>query len=271
MLARRSCSPTTNGRFAIYNPYPYDIRARAALLTLIVEQGATFYRQFEWHRSYGTYSGSERPFTGPILNAAATYKWEETDTNSEIYYCTALAGGDPSLTEANVTPPVADGDLLTLSTETTHAAMSAGTYAWGDNDGDLEYDTLIVCLALNDDEVSPNPDDLYEGYLLGVVPQMGLRFTVKEAYADAAVLFEKSVTWDTTYTEDGMTFINSTAPGTDGMFDLTLSADETIDYTFTSAFYTLEAFDLSLDGNGDNVYRLLEGKIVLSKEAANSV
>ena len=77
-------------------------------------------------------------FTGLVF---ATYKWTVSAAGTNEYYCELLAGGDPSLPEPTyVYSP--DG-LLTLG---IIGALSASSYAYGDNDG-LGYNTIYVRLA----------------------------------------------------------------------------------------------------------------------------
>ena len=68
MIARRHVAINSLGRYEIYNPYEYDLRARAAVIHLGIEAGAKFYRQFEWHRSLQGLNGIKRAFTSPDVS-----------------------------------------------------------------------------------------------------------------------------------------------------------------------------------------------------------
>lgn len=245
-LSRRHVSTNHLGRYEIVNPYPYDLRARAATLPLTIEQGATFYRQFNWKRSDDTFGQENRAMTGPDLTTDI-YKWT-LSTVANHYYVTLANGSNPSLTEADVAPCIILGELATVGTN----PLTAGQCLFGNLDS-LGFNTLYIYSTTD-------PDSYRDFGVLGTDPSVGIRFTVKLKYDSTTAIFDYEL-------DSGISFINSDYPGYDGMFAIRIDAATTTALSFTNAYYTLEVYELT----GTNVYRLAEGKIILSKEAANVV
>ena len=100
------------------------------------------------------------------LTDDATYKWTLSGSGTDEYYCEALAGGDPSLTEAkNVS---LDGKF-NIATNGTVGSLAVSQWDWGDNDT-LGYSTVYVRLADGAD-----PDSKYNQEFVAMVEGGGNR------------------------------------------------------------------------------------------------
>ena len=88
-----------------------------------------------------------------------SYKWTLSGSGSANYHCEAAAGGDPSIPGAVEMWSDTAGDVLTRLTEGALGSLTAGQWAWGDNDS-LGYGTLYVRLF-----DSVDPDSKADGYV----------------------------------------------------------------------------------------------------------
>ena len=101
--------------------------------------------------------------SGTDIVEAATYKWTASGSGTNEYYCEALAGGDPSISEPKGVYEDVGGADTDMPTGIL-GSLAAGEWNYGDNDS-LGYSTVYVRLSDNVD-----PDTKADGYLEASYP-----------------------------------------------------------------------------------------------------
>ena len=98
----------------------------------------------------------------PVLTSrrSATYKWTASGSGTSEYYCELAAGGDPSIPGA-----IEVWENSVLIPSGTIGALTAGTWAYGDNDT-LGYNTIYIRLTDSADPDSKAADYVQSDYQL---------------------------------------------------------------------------------------------------------
>lgn len=270
-LFRRNLEVTETGLITIQNPCSEDYRGNAGKLPLYIDQGARFYRRFQWLIS--NTAEDPHPLVGPILSSVHGYKWTAVNlsTHPGEYYVEASAGGDPGLSalQTGAFPnPVylsVAGAMATWRTTSASGAAYAALITGGELlatpewtwmlDPTDTYNTIYVRLA-----DSLDPDTKYYGYVRGP----------DDTYYDISMQIratkESSTIIKTLTIGSGIELIADDSDGEflggTGKFAIDLLASDTTLLDFSQAYYDLEIYPTN---DSDSLTRLIEGKVYLNK------